>query len=68
VTDHAQAVLDHSSYGYRRLIIHYERKPSHYVAFLILGAITCYKKLAKRDTLLRPPLNDAPDNQPNCQR
>jgi len=34
--------------GYRRLTIRYERKPSHYLAFLTLGAaITCYKKLAK---------------------
>lgn len=32
--------------GYRRLTIRYERKPSHYLAFLTLGAtITCYKKL-----------------------
>ena len=34
--------------GYRRLTIRYERKASHFVAFLTLGAaITCYKKLAK---------------------
>ncbi|GAB2960439.1 IS5 family transposase [Amycolatopsis acidiphila] len=32
--------------GYRRLTIHYERKPTHFLAFLTLGAaITCYKKL-----------------------
>ncbi|WP_246459063.1 IS5 family transposase [Amycolatopsis jiangsuensis] len=30
--------------SYRRLTIRYERKPSHYLAFL---TITCYKKLAK---------------------
>ena len=35
-------------FGYRRLAIRYERNPSHYLAFLTLGAaITCYKKLAK---------------------
>ncbi len=34
--------------GYRRLTIRYERKASHFAAFLTLGAaITCYKKLAK---------------------
>jgi transposase len=34
--------------GYRRLTVRYERKPSHFLAFLTLGAaITCYKKLAK---------------------
>ncbi len=34
--------------GYRRLTIRYERKASHFLAFLILGAtITCYKKLTK---------------------
>jgi transposase len=34
--------------GYRRLTIRYERKPSHCLAFLTLGAaITCYKKLTK---------------------
>ncbi|GDY33558.1 hypothetical protein GTS_51910 [Gandjariella thermophila] len=34
--------------GYRRLIVRCERKATHFVAFLILGAaITCYKKLAK---------------------
>ena len=34
--------------GYRRLTIRYERKASHYLAFLTLAAtITCYKKLAK---------------------
>ena len=36
------------AFGYRRLTIRYERKPSHYLAFLTLGAaITCYKKLTK---------------------
>lgn len=34
--------------GYRRLTIRYEHKPSHYLAFLTLGAaITCHKKLTK---------------------
>jgi transposase len=34
--------------GYRRLTVRYERKPSHFLAFLTLGAaITCYKKLTK---------------------
>jgi transposase len=34
--------------GYRRLTIRYDRKPTHFLAFLTLGAaITCYKKLAK---------------------
>lgn len=34
--------------GNRRLTIRYERKPSHYLAFLTLAAtITCHKKLAK---------------------
>lgn len=34
--------------GYRRLTIRYERKPSHYLAFLTLAAtITCHKKLPK---------------------
>lgn len=34
--------------GYRRLTIRYERKASHYLAFLTLAAtITCHKKLAK---------------------
>ena len=33
---------------HRRLTTRYERKPSHYLAFLNLGAaITCYKKLTK---------------------
>jgi len=37
--------------GYRRLTIRYERKASHYLAFLTLGAtITCYKKLRKLTT------------------
>ena len=35
-------------FGYRRLTIRYERKGSHFLAFLGLAAIlTCYKKLAK---------------------
>ncbi|WP_137816328.1 IS5 family transposase, partial [Gandjariella thermophila] len=34
--------------GYRRLTVRYERKATHFLAFLTLGAaITCYKKLAK---------------------
>ncbi|TLW92444.1 hypothetical protein FFT09_13755 [Saccharomonospora piscinae] len=34
--------------GYRILTSRYERKPSHYLAFLTLAAaITCYKRLAK---------------------
>jgi transposase len=34
--------------GYRRLIIRYERKPGHYLAFLTLAAaITCHKKPTK---------------------
>ncbi len=34
--------------GYRRLTIRYERRASHFAAFLTLGAaITCYKKLPK---------------------
>lgn len=37
--------------GYRRLIQRYERKASHFLAFLTLGAtITCYKKLRKLTT------------------
>jgi hypothetical protein len=35
-------------FGYRRLTIRYERKASHFCAFLTLGAaLTSYKKLAK---------------------
>ena len=38
-------------FGYRRLIVRYERKGSHFLAFLGLAAIlTCYKKLAKLAT------------------
>ncbi|MGW7421018.1 transposase [Streptomyces sp. NPDC054813] len=38
-------------YGYRPLTVRYERKGSHFLAFLGLAAVlTCYKKLAK----LRP--------------
>jgi len=34
--------------GYRRLTIRYERKASHFAAFLTLAAtLTCYKKLPK---------------------
>lgn len=34
--------------GYRRLTTRYERKPTHFLAFLTLSAaITCYKKLTK---------------------
>ncbi len=34
--------------GYRRLTLRYERKATHFLAFLTLGAaLTCYKKLAK---------------------
>ncbi len=34
--------------GYRRLTIRYERKASHFAAFLTLAAaITCFKKLPK---------------------
>jgi hypothetical protein len=38
-------------FGYRRLTVRYERKGSHFPAFLGLAAIlTCYKKLAKLAT------------------
>jgi hypothetical protein len=37
--------------GYRRLTLRYERKASHFLAFLTLGAtITCYKKNSPRKT------------------
>jgi transposase len=37
--------------GYRRLTMRYERKGSHFLAFLGLAAIlTCYKKLTKLAT------------------
>jgi hypothetical protein len=37
--------------GYRRLTLRYERKPSHFLAFLTLGAtLTCHKKLMKLTT------------------
>jgi transposase len=37
--------------GYRRLTLRYERKATHFLAFLTLGAtITCYKKLQKLAT------------------
>jgi IS5 family transposase len=39
-------------FGYRRLTMRYERKGSHFLAFLGLAAtLTCYKKLAKLATL-----------------
>lgn len=35
-------------FGYRRLTVRYERKGSHFLAFLGLApALVCYKKLAK---------------------
>ena len=38
-------------FGYGRLTVRYERKGSHFLAFLGLAAIlTCYKKLAKLAT------------------
>ncbi|WP_443068996.1 IS5 family transposase [Streptomyces sp. NBC_01278] len=38
-------------FGYRRLTIRYERKGSHFLAFLgLAAALTCYKKLAKLAT------------------
>jgi transposase len=38
-------------FGYRRLTIRYERKGSHFLAFLGLAtALTCYKRLAKLAT------------------
>ncbi|MFI1183353.1 IS5 family transposase [Streptomyces sp. NPDC020799] len=38
-------------FGYRRLTIRYERKGSHFLAFLgLAAALTCYKKLAKVTT------------------
>ncbi len=38
-------------FGYRRLTVRYERKGSHFLAFLGLAAtLTCYKKLAKITT------------------
>nr|WP_228782094.1 IS5 family transposase [Nocardia abscessus] len=37
--------------GYHRLSIRYDRKATHFLAFLTLaGALTCYKKLAKSST------------------
>ena len=37
--------------GYRRLTLRYERKATHFLAFLTLGAaLTCYKKLARAAT------------------
>ena len=38
-------------FGYRRLTTRYERKGSHFLAFLgLAAALTCYKKLAKLAT------------------
>lgn len=38
-------------FGYRRLTVRYERKSSHFLAFLgLAAALTCYKKLAKLAT------------------
>jgi hypothetical protein len=38
-------------FGYRRLTVRYERKGSHFLAFLGLdAALTCYKRLAKLTT------------------
>ncbi|WP_406466544.1 IS5 family transposase [Streptomyces sp. NBC_01594] len=38
-------------FGYRRLTIRYERKGSHFLAFLgLAAALTCYKRLAKLAT------------------
>ncbi|WP_097886231.1 IS5 family transposase [Streptomyces sp. st140] len=38
-------------FGYRRLTVRYERKGSHFLAFLgLAAAMTCYKKLAKITT------------------
>jgi transposase len=38
-------------FGYRRLTVRYERKGSHFLAFLGLAAtLTCYKKLNKPTT------------------
>ncbi len=35
-------------FGYRRLTVRYERKGSHFLAFLgLAAALTCYKKLAR---------------------
>jgi transposase len=37
--------------GYRRLTLRYERKATHFLAFLLLGAaITCHKKLRQHAT------------------
>ncbi|MER6692075.1 IS5 family transposase [Streptomyces minutiscleroticus] len=38
-------------FGYRRLTVRYERKDTHFLAFLgLAAALTCYKKLAKLTT------------------
>jgi hypothetical protein len=38
-------------FGFRRLTVRYERKGSHFLAFLgLAAALTCYKKLAKCTT------------------
>ncbi|QUQ64463.1 IS5 family transposase [Kutzneria sp. CA-103260] len=38
-------------YGYRRIAVRYERKPTPYCAFLVLAmALTCFKRLTKATT------------------
>lgn len=38
-------------FGYRRLTVRYERKGSHFLAFLgLAAALTCYKRIAKLTT------------------
>ncbi|MFG3323767.1 transposase [Streptomyces sp. NPDC048171] len=38
-------------FGYRRLTVRYERKGSHFLAFIgLAAALTCYKRLAKLST------------------
>lgn len=38
-------------FGYRRLTVRYERRGTHFLAFLgLAAALTCYKKLAKLAT------------------
>ncbi|MFC9399228.1 transposase [Streptomyces sp. NPDC057027] len=38
-------------FGYRRLAVRYERKGSHFLAFLgLAAALTCYKRLTKLTT------------------
>jgi hypothetical protein len=46
-----EIVESYATSGYRRPTVRYERKGSHFLAFLGLAAIlTCYKKLAKLTT------------------